>query len=118
MDGGGGTTAPTAEDGRVETGEGAPVAPVAHRRHRKSRIGRLKPSPPLAGPEVRCDRLLRCAEGALVLYEWRLNPFSLPYGGRRRQRAMFDDVVVDGFERLAQWGEQLFAEAAEEEVPN
>ena len=31
---------------------------------------------------------------------------------------MFDDVVVYGFECLAQWGEQLFGQAAKEEVPN
>ncbi len=31
---------------------------------------------------------------------------------------MFDDVVVYGFEGLAQWGEQLFGQAAKEEVPD
>ena len=31
---------------------------------------------------------------------------------------MFDNVAVYGFECLAQWGQQLFAQAAEEEVPN
>jgi hypothetical protein len=31
---------------------------------------------------------------------------------------MFDDMVVYGFERQAQWGEQLFGQAAKEEVPN
>ena len=31
---------------------------------------------------------------------------------------MFDDVVVYGFERLAQWGDQLFGQAAEEEATN
>ncbi len=31
---------------------------------------------------------------------------------------MFDNVVVYGFECLAQWGKQLFGQAAKEEVPN
>ena len=31
---------------------------------------------------------------------------------------MFDDVVVYGFERLAQWSDQLFGQAAEEEATN
>ena len=31
---------------------------------------------------------------------------------------MFDDVVVYGFECLAQWGEQLFGQAGKEEAPN
>jgi hypothetical protein len=46
------------------------------------------------------------------------NPSSLLFGGRRGKAPIFDDVVVHGFECLAQWGEQLFGQAAKEEVPN
>ena len=31
---------------------------------------------------------------------------------------MFDDVVIYSFERLAHWGEQLFWQAAEEQIPD
>ena len=46
------------------------------------------------------------------------DPCSLRFERRGRKRPVLNDVLVDGFECLAQWGEQLLRQAAEEHVSN